>query len=88
MLADHSLNQLFALGDYVTFLRFLKQRRTSDLNNNLYLVDTRLHHVQLLYSCPWINKIQIITIANQIYYAKLEGNFDRYIYSRDLKSGN
>ena len=36
-LADHSLNQLFALGDYVTFRRFLEQRRTLDLNNNLHL---------------------------------------------------
>ena len=36
---DHSLNQLLfkSLGDCVTFLRFLKQCRTSDLNNNLYL---------------------------------------------------
>ena len=32
-----------ALGDYVTFLRFLKQRRAWNLHNNLYLVTkTRL----------------------------------------------
>ena len=31
MLHNHTL------GDYVTFLRFLKQRRTLDLNNNLHL---------------------------------------------------
>ena len=27
----------YALSDYVTFLRFLKQRRISNLNNNVYL---------------------------------------------------
>ena len=27
----------YTLSDYVTFLRFLKQRRISNLNNNLYL---------------------------------------------------
>ena len=49
LLADHSLNQFYkplecyiitsscALGDYVTFLEFLKQRRALDLNNHVYL---------------------------------------------------
>ena len=27
----------YSLSDYVTFLRFLKQRRISNLNNNVYL---------------------------------------------------
>ena len=37
MLREMDTSEPYALSNYVTFLRFLKQRITSDLNNNLYL---------------------------------------------------
>ena len=60
MVEDHSLDQLLfksigstlfyieafgiTKGDYVTFLRFLKQRRTLDLNNSLCILLILMQH--------------------------------------------
>ena len=67
LLADHSLNQFYkplecyiitsscALGDYVTFLEFLKQRRTLDLNNHVYLYNKISMPINRFYASPNYN---------------------------------
>ena len=62
-LADHSLNQ-FALGDYETFWRFLKQCRTFNLNINLY---TCAVHTELQY-CTHMLTLCIYFILLQLHH--------------------
>ena len=70
-LADHSLNQLLfkfvgcTLNDYVTFLRLLKQHRTSDLNNIIIILIIILN--TMIYTCTSCNKNHTVTACACIF---------------------